>query len=118
MLDAMTQQLLQRARVLAVVLVDRKQQVESAHVDGGLVAQDRVLEIHPSFEGVEHRSEQARDHGAAVTRVLTLAELDHDRAERTHVIAPQRGDERRQTGGRALDLTATCNRIGRTQTVE
>ncbi len=117
MLDAMPQQLLQCARVLAIVLVDREQEVESAAVDG-LLARRRVLEAHPSFEGVEHRPQQARDHRSAVARALAVAELDHDGAERATVRAAQRRHEGRNARGRGLDFAAAGNRIGRSQAIE
>src|SRR4051812_2696853 len=68
-LNAMTHELLERAGVLALVLVDRQQQIESAVV-ARRRREHRPLEIHPVLEAVEHRAQQAREKRAAVAATL------------------------------------------------
>jgi hypothetical protein len=115
----MAHELLEGACVLALVLVDRQQQIESAIV-APHGSEHRPLEIHPVLEAVEHRAQEAREHRAAVAAALIVVEveLDHERAERGSVRGSQARHERRRAVDGILDSAASRNGIGCAQLVE
>ncbi len=116
-LDAVAQQLLQRARVLAFVLVDGQEQVEPRIV-ARRRGEHRALEVHAVLEAVEHGTQEPREHGAAVAAALARIELDHERSERRAVLASQTSHERRHAIARVFDAAPARDRIGGSQLVE